>query len=179
MKNVVAIAIMLMGLISGKLIAQEMGDKEKMKAFAGWAGRWQGEGFIQLGPGEPEKSTVDERIEYKLDGMVILIEGIGMAPDEATKKETIVHHALGVISYNQASSQYKLRSYLKDGRSTDAWLIVTAKNNYQWGFDTPQGKIRYTITIDPIKKTWNEIGEFSNDGTTWRKFFEMNLKKVE
>jgi hypothetical protein len=173
MKNLVVAVIFFFGLITGKLLAQEMGDKEKMKAFASWAGHWQGEGSIQMGPGEPKKSTVDERIEYKLDGMVILIEGVGKA------NETIVHHALGVVSYDQISSQYKLRSYLKDGRSTNAWLSVTSENNYQWGFDTPQGKIRYTIAIDPVKKTWIEIGHFSADGNNWQKFFEMNLKKID
>ena len=34
--------------------------------------------------------------------------------------------------------------------------------------------------MDASKKAWNEIGEISNDnGTTWVKFFEMNLKKVD
>jgi hypothetical protein len=179
MKNVIAVLIVLTGMFTGKLLAQEMGDKEKMKAFESWAGHWQGEGSIQMGPGEPRKSTVDERIEYKLDGMVVLIEGIGKAIDDATKKETIVHHALAVLSYDKISSQYKFKTYLKDGRSTNAWINVTAENNYQWGFDTPQGKIRYTIVMDPVKRTWNEIGQFSADGTNWQKFFEMNLKKVD
>jgi len=179
MKSVIVGAIMLLGLITGKLLAQEMGDKEKMKVLAAWAGHWQGEGSIQMGPGEPKKSSVDERIEYKLDGMVILIEGVGKAIDETTKKETVVHHALGIVSYDKISSQYKLKSYLEDGRSTNAWLNVTAENNYQWGFDVPQGKIRYTIVIDPAKNTWNEIGHFSQDGSSWQKFFEMNLKKVD
>ena len=47
----------------------------------------------------------------------------------------------------------------------------------KWGFDTPQGKIKYTITIHS-GNLWNEIGEFSRDkGVTWMKFFEMNRKK--
>jgi hypothetical protein len=173
MKNLIVGAIMLLGLATGKLLAQEMGDKDKMKVFAGWEGHWQGEGSMQMGPGEPKKSTVDENIQYKLDGMIILVEGVGKNND------AVVHHALGVISYDKITSQYKMRSYLRDGRSTSAWLNVTADNNYQWGFDTPQGKVRYTIVIDPAKKTWNEIGHFSADGNNWQKFFEMNLKKVD
>jgi hypothetical protein len=169
-------------LLSGELIAQspETGNKEKMKVFSAWVGRWQGEGSMQMGPGEPKKSSVDERIESKLDGMVLLIEGIGKATDPATKQESVVHHALAILSYDAAGSQYKFRSYLKDGRSTDAWLNVTGENKFQWGFDIPgRGKTRYSITLDPAKKTWNEIGEFSADGTAWSKFFEMNLKKTE
>lgn len=179
MKNVISVAIMLAGLFSGKLFSQETGDKEKMNVFASWAGRWQGESSMQMGPGEPRKATMDERIEYKLEGMVMLVEGIGKAMDEAGKKEFIVHHALAVLSYDKTSGQYKFRTYLNDGRSTDAWFTVTGDNKYQWGFDTPRGKIRYTITVDPDKKIWYESGEFSADGASWKKFFDMNLKKVE
>lgn len=169
-------------LLTARLMAQsnEIISKEKMNVFAFWAGRWQGEGSMQMGPGEPKKSSVDEKIEYKLDGMVLLIEGVGKSVNASTKQEEVVHHALAVLSYNQVTGQYKFASYLKDGRSTDAWLISTGENKYQWGFDIPgRGKIRYSITLDPSQKTWNEIGEFSAEGNTWAKFFEMNLKKVE
>jgi len=123
---------------------------------------------------------VDERIESKLDGMILVVEGVGKSVDPTTKQETVTHHAFGILSYDQGTGQYKFRTYLKDGRGADAWFNVVAENKYQWGFDIPnRGKTRYSITLDPIKKTWNEIGEFSQDGTTWLKFFEMNLVKKE
>jgi len=180
MKNLL-IVFVVAGVITGKLVAQthEMGSKEKMNVFSGWAGHWQGEGSMQMGPGEPKKSRVDERIEYKLEGMVLMVEGIGTDIDPATKKERVVHHALAILSYDHQSSKYKFKSYLKDGRSTDAWLNVLAENKFQWGFETPQGKIRYNISVDPVKETWNEIGEYSKDANNWMKFFEMNLKKVD
>jgi len=161
----------------GKLSAQEMGNKEKMKIFSAWEGRWQGEGSMQMGPGEPKKSNVDEQITYKLDGMVLLVEGVGKLPDGSEK---IVHQALGLLSFDQGANAYKFKTYLRDGRSTDAWFNHLGENKFQWGFDIPtRGKTRYSITIDPNKKTWNEIGEFSQDGITWMKFFEMNLTKAE
>ena len=149
-------------------------NKEKMNALAAWVGRWQGEGSMQMGPGEPKKSSVDEKIELKLDGTILVVEGIGKSDG------VVVHNALGIVSYDPASSQYKFKTYIKEGRSTDAWFNITGENKYQWGFDTPGGKIRYSINLDPNQKTWNEIGEFSRDGgATYSKFFEMNLKKVE
>ena len=181
MKNllIVLLAALLYTIASGTAFAQEMGDKEKMKIFANWIGRWQGEGSMQMGPGEPRKSKVDERIESRLDGMVLLVEGIGKAQD-ASKQETIVHHALAILSYDKNTEQYKFRSYLKDGRSTDAWIKPTGENSFQWGFDIPgRGKTRYSIVLDPTKKTWDETGEFSQDGTTWMKFFSMHLTKTE
>ena len=170
--------ILLLALSCNALAQSEVGNKDKMKIFSSWAGRWQGEGSMQMGPGEPKKSTVEEKIEPKFDGMIYLVEGVGKAVDPATKQENVVHHAFAVLSYDQISNQYKFRTYLKDGRSTDAWFNVVGENKFQWGFDIPnRGKTKYTNTIDG--KTWNEIGEFSADGTKWNKFFEMNLKKIE
>ncbi|HYG01067.1 MAG TPA: hypothetical protein VD927_01425 [Chryseosolibacter sp.] len=153
--------------------------KDKMKALSAWIGNWKGEGTIQTPTGETKTSMVDEKIENKLDGSVLLIEGIGKSNDASTNTESIVHHALAVLSYDNATGQYKMKSWLKDGKSTDAWFNITGDNNYQWGFDTPNGKIRYTIALNPSQKTWNEVGEFSRDGNQWRKFFEMNLAKVD
>jgi hypothetical protein len=182
MKNflVLVIAVLLHVLIVEELVAQETGDKEKMKVFDAWIGRWQGESSMQMGPGEPRKATMDETIQSKLDGMILVVEGIGKAPHTQTKEDIVVHHAFAILSYDKASGQYKFKTYLKDGRSADAWLTVSGANTFAWGFDIPgRGKMRYTITLDPGKKTWHETGEFSADGTQWNKFFEMNLKKVD
>jgi hypothetical protein len=181
MKNVMYLLLLFVVVLINKSAAQtESITKEKMKVFANWAGRWQGEGSMQMGPGEPRKSNVDEKIESKLDGTVYLVEGVGKAINPETKQEMVVHHALALLSYDNASGQYKFRTHLKDGRSSDSWFNVTGENAFQWGFDVPtRGKTRYTILIDPKAKTWNEIGEFSADGKIWNKFFEMNLKKTE
>jgi hypothetical protein len=179
MKNSMIIFLMLAGTFTGRLLSQNpVTSNEKMKPFASWVGHWQGEGSMRMGPGEPKKTTVDEQIELKLDGAVLLVEGVGKN-FEPGGKETVVHHALAVLSYDQAADKYTFKSWLKDGRSTDAWFQILAENKYQWGFDTPRGKTRYNITIDPISNTWNETGEFSNDGTKWMPFFEMNLKKQD
>jgi hypothetical protein len=181
MKNLMFLFLLLVVTIIQNADAQpESATKEKMKVFAGWAGKWKGEGSMQMGPGEPKKSNVEEKIESKLDGTVYLVEGVGKAMNPETKQEVVVHHALALLSYDQATSQYKFRTHLKDGKSADAWFNVTGENTFQWGFDIPnRGKTRYSIKIDPKAKTWNEIGEYSADGNTWNKFFEMNLTKTE
>jgi hypothetical protein len=181
MKNVMLIMFMAAGVLTGRLMAQthEMGNKEKMKIFSAWVGQWKGEGRMQMGTGEPRKAVVNERIESKLEGTILMVEGVGKSTDPTTQKEIVVHHAFAVLSYDQQSGNYKFRTYLSDGRSTDAWLQVVDQNKYQWGFDSPRGKVRYSIRIDPLKNTWNEIGEHSPDGNNWTKFFEMDLAKVE
>lgn len=179
MKKILFICFLVSMALAGELQAQDQQAAivEKMKVFANWVGHWKGEGAMQVGPGEPKTSVVDEHIQFKLDGTIVLVEGIGKATDDSGK-EQVVHHALAVLSFDQQSGEYKFRSYLQDGRSTDAWLKVVGKDQYQWGFDTPRGKIRYSIAIDPAENTWHETGEFSSEGATWRKFFEMNLTKA-
>lgn len=181
MKNLLLILFMVAGSSTGRLLAQDhgMANKEKMKVFAGWLGHWKGEGSMQQGPGDARKTSVDEHIETRLGGTILVIEGVGTTKDPATKQDVIVHHAYAVLSFDQVSGDYKFRSYLHDGRSTDAWLKVLDQNKYQWGFDSPHGKVRYSINMDGQKKTWNEVGEYSQEGTRWTKFFEMNLVKVE
>lgn len=178
----ISILTICITLLSHRAIGQshETLIKEKINVFSAWIGRWQGESSMQMGPGEPKKSNVEEKIESKLDGTILLVEGVGKSLNPSTEQETIVHHAFAVLSYNVGTGQYKFSSYLKDGRSTDAWLITTGENKFQWGFDIPgRGKVRYSATLEPGKKTWNEVGEFSSGGNNWVKFFEMNLTKVE
>jgi hypothetical protein len=127
------------------------------------------------GPGSEVSINQEEKIEYKLDGTVLLIEGTGR--DVAGN---IVFNAMGLVNYDANDKQFKFKTYLKDGRSTDAYFNITGENTYEWGFDIPGGgKSKYTITIDPEQKTWNEKGEYSSDGNNWFPFMELKLKKVE
>ena len=181
MKTITIMLAAFLGMSIGQILAQSpnTSNKEKMEIFSNWTGHWQGEGSMKQGPGEAKRSVVDEYIELKLEGNILLIEGIGKSHDPATQQDKIVHHALGILSFDANSGTYQFKSYLNNGRSTEAWFNVTAENNFEWGFDIPTGgKTKYSIRIDPVQNTWNEIGKFSRDGTTWMKFFEMNLKKV-
>ncbi len=170
-------------LLIGNLFAQGNNDhlekiKKEMHSLSSWTGHWKGESTMQMGPGKSNSSTVNEYIQFKLDSTILLIEGIGTIQDELSSKEVKVHHALGLLSFNPYTNNFEFKSHLADGKSTSAWFKKIEENKFQWGFDPPQGKIRYDITIDPIKKIWIETGEFSQDGNNWFKFFEMNLSKV-
>lgn len=180
MKNLFMATMAITLVMSIKTIAQPGNgaiNKEKLSAFSGWIGEWEGEGSMQMGPGPAKKSSVLEKVDFKLDGTILVVEGVGKSIDPATKQEVVVHHAFGILSFDASSQEYKFKTYLIDGKSGDAWFKILESNKYSWGFETPNGKIRYNITIDPAKKTWNEIGEFSRDGAQWMKFFEMNLNK--
>ena len=74
--------------------------------------------------------------------------------------------------------QFKFKSYVKEGYTTNAYFTVLSENKFEWGFDIPGGgKTRYNIILDPANKTWHEIGEYSRDGNSWMKSIELNLVK--
>ena len=180
MKRTMLIALLV--AFAGSVQAQKptTSSKEKMAPLLAWAGKWKGQGSMTMPNGETKTSSVDETVHAKLDNTLIMLEGLGKSIDPTTQKEIIVHQALGIVSYDPYSNKYKLKTYLNDGKSGDAWFTVLGDNKYQWGYEIPNGKkTRYTIELNPEKKTWYEFGEDSKDGTTWNKFFEMNLTKVD
>jgi hypothetical protein len=133
--------------------------KQELKKLNSFVGDWQGEATYMRGPGSQVSINQEEKIEYKLDGTVLLIEGTGRDAGG-----NIAFNAMGLVNYNVNDKQFKFKTYLKDGRSTDAYFNITGDNTYEWGFDIPGGgKSKYTITIDPVQKTWNEKGEYSSD----------------
>lgn len=176
MQRLFVTTVLVCGFISNMLAQPNPAVAvEKMKAFSALSGNWKGEG-IYKSPQGSSKSNVTEKISFKLDNTALMLEGMGVV-SRPGKPDSVVHNALGLIHYDQINSKYTFRSYLADGRSTDAWINVTGVNQFQWGFDVPQGKIRYTIKIDLDKKTWYEFGEFSRDGNQYFQFFEMTLVK--
>lgn len=54
-------------------------DKQRaaMKKLSFLIGRWSGQAHLQRGLGEPALLMQTEEAQYKLDGLVLMIEGIG------------------------------------------------------------------------------------------------------
>ncbi len=149
--------------------------KQQLQKLAALSGKWKGSGTVSMGPGRVETFAQTEDVQFKLDSTILQIEGIG----RRQSGNEVAFNALAIINFDVRQSDYTMRSYLRDGRWTDAWFKVVEKNSFTWGYDLPgnAGQIRYTITLNDAGQTWQEIGEFSSDGSTWHKVFEMNLTK--
>jgi hypothetical protein len=149
--------------------------KKQMKSLSAFAGHWEGEATYKRGPGSPETIHQEEEVSFRIDSTLLVIEGVGTRP---TGKE-VVFNALGIINFNPQLQSFSFRSYLKDGRATEAYFKIIEENKFEWGFEIPGGtnKVRYSIMLDADGSTWTEFGEFSGDGTTWMKFIELHLKK--
>jgi hypothetical protein len=51
--------------------------KQELKKLNSFVGNWKGEATYMRGPGSEVSINQEEKIEYKLDGTVLLIEGTG------------------------------------------------------------------------------------------------------
>ena len=142
-----------------------------MQAISFFEGDWEGEGWMRRGPAEPTRFRSSETVESRLDGRVLIVEGL----HHGTESGEVVHHALATISYDPDAGLYRFRSHLQDGRAGDHTGQLE-DGAFVWGFEVPSGRIRYTIRI--ADGHWSEIGEFSADGEQWSQFFGMELDKT-
>jgi hypothetical protein len=179
MKNSLLVAILF--ILSSSLVFGQV-DKEAqqkaveaqragMKKLDMWAGQWQGSGWIQQGK-EKETFTGTENVQKKLEGLALLVEG------KFKNKEGIVtHETLAVLSHDLKTKTYRFNTYLGNGNKGE-YEFKSTDTGWQWGIQFPGGSIRFITKL--TDDTWFETGEISQDeGKTWIKFFEMNLKKIK
>lgn len=143
-----------------------------MAPLAWLVGEWEGEGVSQTPTGR-SAATVRETVESRLNGRVLVIEGVGREPS-ADGKGRVVHHAFGLLTYDPEHGQYAFRA-LRDGGVIDAETSL-ADGVFTWGFSIPGGRIRFHIR--QVDGEWHETGEYSADGAAWRKMLEMKLRRV-
>ena len=137
-----------------------------------WAGEWSGEGWFAPQGRERFPFTVHERIEPKLGGQALLVQGLGKDAAGA-----VVHDALAIISYDPATHGYLMRFQTAAGMAGDAPLAAV-DGGWRWGFEAPGGvQVRFTLSVEG--DSWHERGEASPDGgARWFPIHEMKLRRV-
>lgn len=149
-------------------------QKTAMAKLAYMDGQWNGDGWMQMGPTRVSFRG-GERIQRKLDGLALLVEGAFFSVDPKTGKEVPSHTTLGVISFDPTSKTYRFKTWLATGATGERELKLIP-DGWQWDITHPRGTMRYTATFKD--GDWLEIGERSTDGASWQKFFEMRLKRA-
>lgn len=138
-------------------------------------GTWRGEGVTMMAPGQQEHAAVLETAQPRVDGTVLLVEGLGWKGTQGAADYRVVHQALGVVSYDARRGGWAMRAY-RGGGWVDAELTV-GDSELVWAFDQPgAGRIRYSIRLDEQGR-WHEVGDRSPDGRQWHRFFEMRLTR--
>ena len=165
------LTVLMLAMAAFSMSAQPKPDAqiEAMKKLDYMAGDWQGDGWIDMG-GSRITFKGGEKVQRKLNGVALLVEGSFFSESGMP-----VHTTLAVISYDPKGKKYDFNTWLAQGTTGDHELKLT-DNGLYWELHPPgAGTIRFTMTLQDGQ--WVEIGERSTDGTNWKKFFEMKLKK--
>ena len=137
-------------------------------------GRWAGEARLLRRPGEPLVLEQTEEARYKLDGLILEIEGIGRTkPDNKP-----VLQALAIISFDDETGTYRMRAF-NDGRflETDVKLLENGKS-LTWGFALGQIRTNSVLRINE-RGEWTELAEITIDSQPARQLLELTVKRLE
>jgi hypothetical protein len=147
------IVIGLNGALAAQEPAQSSTDiqREAMRKLSFLAGSWSGPITIVRGPGEPLHRTQTEDVQYKLDGLVLLIEGKSTASDGK-----VSFSALATVAYDDASRAYRFRAY-NNGRYVDTELSVQ-DGGFSWQYQAGPAHIVNTMHLTKSGE-WSEVTE--------------------
>ena len=133
-------------------------------------GVWRGKASGMTPTGERYEVTQTERMGPMLGGDVVVIEGRGYNADGTTG-----FNAFAVVSWNQHTSKYEIRSYAQ-GQAGTFELTLTA-DGYVWQVPAgPDATMKFTATVTGTR--WREVGEYVSAGRPPMPMFEMNLERV-
>jgi hypothetical protein len=144
-------------------------QRDAMKKLDFLVGKWSGEASVIRGPGEPMKLTQTEEVQFKLDGLVMLVEGTGR-----NSAGQVVYRALATIAYDDTAGVYRFRAY-NDGRYLDTELTVTP-GGFSWGYEAGPLKVHNTMGLSE-KGEWLESTETSYGATPPRRSLQMTLRR--
>lgn len=121
-----------------------------MKKLEFLAGKWVGPASAQTGPGKTVQLNQTEQIEYRLDDLLLTIEGTGRDPESGK----VLFHAFAVVSYDEAAGEYAIRAY-SDGRKIDSRLESDGKG-FAWSMSVGNGvNVRHVMRLTD-KGNWSE-----------------------
>ena len=144
---------------------------EAMKKLTFLAGHWSGPLTSYRGPGEPLHLTQTENVQFKLGGLLLLIEGRGAGADGKTQFE-----ALTTVSFDNASQTYHFRAY-HDGNYLDTPLTVLA-DGFSWEYTAGSAKIVNAMRLT-AKGEWQETTDVTMGNNPPRHSVEMLLTREQ
>jgi hypothetical protein len=143
-------------------------QRAAMKKLEFLVGKWAGEARMLRGTGDPLVMMQTEEVQYKLDGLVLVIEGVGKADGKPALQ------ALGVVSYDDETGTYHMRAF-NDGRFLETEVKLIDKG-FTWGFAVGQYRTSSVMRIDD-KGDWTEQHEMTVGTQAPRKYMEVSVSR--
>jgi hypothetical protein len=144
-----------------------------MKKLEFLAGNWSGEALVLRGPGQFAELAQTESAQFKLDGLVLVIEGVGRTKTDG--KAAL--QALGLISFDDGAGTYKMRAF-NDGRWLETEVkLVDGGNSISWGFALGELKTTTVLRINENGE-WTEFGELVIGDRPPQKMMDLKVRRV-
>jgi hypothetical protein len=148
-------------------------QRAAMKRLDFLVGEWVGHASVARAPGVVVELEQSEVAQFKLDGLVLMIEGIGRTKTDGK----LALQALGLISFDDASDGYRMRAY-NDGRwlETDVTLLEDGKG-LSWGFSLGEFSTKSVLRIND-RGEWTELAEITIGARPPQKLMELVVRRV-
>jgi len=166
--------------ISARLMAQlpRVPDLEAQRAamdkLAFLVGKWAGEARLLRGPVEWVELHQTEEARYKLDGLILVVEGIGRTKSGGHS----VLQAFGIISFDDESGEYRMRAF-NDGRFLETQVKLLAEGKgMSWGFVLGEVRTNSVLRINESGE-WTELAEIAIGSEPPKKLLELVVRLVK
>lgn len=149
-------------------------QRSAMQKLAFLVGEWSGEAKIYRSGADPIELMQTEHAEFKLDGLVLLIEGIGRSKVDGRP----ALQALGIVSYDDETGTYHMRAF-NDGRylETEVKLAVDG-SELSWGFALREIRTSSVLRLNE-QGQWTELHEITIGTQPARKFMEVTVSRAK
>ena len=149
-------------------------QRTSMKALGFLVGKWYGEARLLRGPGEWVELHQSEEAQYKLDGLILVIEGVGRTKSDGHS----LLQALGIISFDDESGTYRMRAF-NDGRFLETEVrLLDHDKSLSWGFVLGQITTKSVLRINESGE-WTELAEITIGSEPPKKLLELTVRPVK
>jgi hypothetical protein len=143
-----------------------------MKKLDFLVGSWLGEARVAHAAGENTELMQTEEAKYKLDGLILVIEGVGRAQSSGAP----MLQAFGIISYDDETQTYRMRAF-NDGRFLETKIrLLKEGKGMTWGFVLGEIKTKSVMRINE-NGDWTELHEITIGSQPPRKLMEVAVRR--
>jgi hypothetical protein len=144
-----------------------------MKKLGFLVGKWNGEARLLRGSGEWMDLQQSEEAQYKLDGLILVIEGLGRTKSDGHS----VLQALGIISFDDETATYRIRAF-NDGRFLESEVkLLDQDKAISWGFALGQITTKSVLRINESGE-WTELAEVKIGSEPPKTLLELTVRRA-
>jgi len=148
-------------------------QRAAMKKLEFLAGEWSGDASVLRGAGQLVDLVQTESAQFKLDGLLLAIEGVGLSKIDGRP----ALQALGLISFDDEAGTYWMRAF-NDGRWLETEVkLADGENSISWGFALGEYRTTTVLRIND-KGEWTELGQLTIGDRPPRKMIDLRVHRI-